>query len=257
MFSFFHQLRQPQDSSLFSTNLCQFLYQHYLISFSQWPHRLNTYYSHFVEKETEAQRGEAPCLDTNPGLFNVRAQAVHHQATLSSSQLSPSCISQGAGFPGDSVVKNQPATQEPQEMQAWSLGHQEDPLEEGKATYSSILAWKISGTEEPGERATVQRFAKSWTQLKRVSTHGNILLRTMELKLRCVLEVGVDSQRIPMPAQGPSLAQWCQTTPSSLQPAYWLILLLQSSQQSRAKSCLPLKELWGRHQTTVLSANLA
>ena len=26
----------------------------------------------------------------------------------------------------------------------------EDPLEEGRATHSSILAWKISWTEEPG-----------------------------------------------------------------------------------------------------------
>ena len=25
-----------------------------------------------------------------------------------------------------------------------------DPLEEGMATHSSILAWRISGTEEPG-----------------------------------------------------------------------------------------------------------
>ena len=98
MFSFFHQLRQPQDSSLFSTNLCQFLYQHYLISFSQWPHTLNTYYSHFVGKETEAQRGEAPCLDMNPGLSNVRAQAFHYQATLSSCQLSPPIFFRGLAF---------------------------------------------------------------------------------------------------------------------------------------------------------------
>ena len=26
----------------------------------------------------------------------------------------------------------------------------EDPLEKGMATYSSILAWRIPGTEEPG-----------------------------------------------------------------------------------------------------------
>ena len=30
-----------------------------------------------------------------------------------------------------------------------SLG-QEDPLEKGMATYSSILAWRIPWTEEPG-----------------------------------------------------------------------------------------------------------
>ena len=35
-------------------------------------------------------------------------------------------------------------------MQVQSLG-QEDPLEEGMATHSSILAWRISWTEEPGE----------------------------------------------------------------------------------------------------------
>ena len=36
-----------------------------------------------------------------------------------------------------------------QKTQVRSLG-QEDPLEEGMATHSSILAWEISWTEEPG-----------------------------------------------------------------------------------------------------------
>ena len=39
--------------------------------------------------------------------------------------------------------------QEIQEMWVQSLGR-EDPLEEVMATYSSILAWKIPCTEEPG-----------------------------------------------------------------------------------------------------------
>ena len=47
------------------------------------------------------------------------------------------------------MVKNLPAMQEPQEMQVSSLGW-EDPLEEGKATHSSIIAWKIPWTEKPG-----------------------------------------------------------------------------------------------------------
>ena len=34
-------------------------------------------------------------------------------------------------------------------MRVQSLG-QEDPLEEGMATHSSILAWEIPWTEEPG-----------------------------------------------------------------------------------------------------------
>ena len=36
-----------------------------------------------------------------------------------------------------------------QKMQAQPLGR-EDPLEEGMATHSSILVWKIPQTEEPG-----------------------------------------------------------------------------------------------------------
>ena len=39
--------------------------------------------------------------------------------------------------------------QEMQETQVWSLGW-EDPLEEGMATHSCILAWKIPWTEQPG-----------------------------------------------------------------------------------------------------------
>jgi len=39
---------------------------------------------------------------------------------------------------------------------------QEDPLEEDMATHSSILAWRIPGTEEPGRawRATGHRVAE-------------------------------------------------------------------------------------------------
>ena len=36
-----------------------------------------------------------------------------------------------------------------QEMQVPSLG-QEDPLEKEMATHSSVLAWRIPGTGEPG-----------------------------------------------------------------------------------------------------------
>ena len=44
------------------------------------------------------------------------------------------------------MAKNPPAMQE---MQVWSLGG-EDPLEEGMATYSSSLAWRIPLTEPGG-----------------------------------------------------------------------------------------------------------
>ena len=52
------------------------------------------------------------------------------------------------GFPGGLVVKNPPAMQETQEMWVRSLG-QGEPLKEGIATHSSILAWRIPWTEEP------------------------------------------------------------------------------------------------------------
>ena len=47
------------------------------------------------------------------------------------------------------MVKNLLAMQEMQETGVRSLG-QEDLLEEGMATHTSILAWRIPGTEEPG-----------------------------------------------------------------------------------------------------------
>ena len=47
------------------------------------------------------------------------------------------------------VVKNLPAIQETQKTWVQSLG-QEDTLEKKMATHSSILAWKIPWTEEPG-----------------------------------------------------------------------------------------------------------
>jgi len=54
------------------------------------------------------------------------------------------------GFPRDSAVKNSPANAgDAGECRILSLS-QEDPLEEGTATHSSILAWTILLTEEPG-----------------------------------------------------------------------------------------------------------
>ena len=49
---------------------------------------------------------------------------------------------------------NPPARQELQETQVPSLGG-EDPLEEEMATHSSILAWEIPWTEEPGRLQSI------------------------------------------------------------------------------------------------------
>ena len=56
------------------------------------------------------------------------------------------------------MVKNLPA------MQTWvhSLG-QENPLEKGMVTHSSILAWRIPWTEEPDRLQSMG--SQSWTRL--------------------------------------------------------------------------------------------
>ena len=63
------------------------------------------------------------------------------------------------------MVKNLPI-QETEETQVPSLG-QEDPLEEGMAIHSSILAWRIPWTEEPGRllSTVLQRVRCDWSDL--------------------------------------------------------------------------------------------
>ena len=58
-----------------------------------------------------------------------------------------------------------------QETWVWSLGR-EDSLERGRATHSSILAWRIPWTEEPGELQSIelQRVRHDWSEF---SHHHN------------------------------------------------------------------------------------
>ena len=88
------------------------------------------------------------------------------------------------GLPWSLSGKESSAMQEPQEMRVWILG-QEDALEKGMATQSSILAWKIPWTEELGRlQSTVS--PKSWTQLKRLSRHaGKLLINVIVMWLKC------------------------------------------------------------------------
>ena len=60
------------------------------------------------------------------------------------------------------MIKNPPAMRD-----AWvrSLGW-EDPLEEGMANHSSLLAWRIP-MDRGAWRAPVHEVAKSWTQLNK------------------------------------------------------------------------------------------
>ena len=55
---------------------------------------------------------------------------------------------------------------------------QEGLLEKDMAIHSSVLAWRIPWTEEPG--GLQSRVTKSWTQLKRLSTHKMIICSVIE-----------------------------------------------------------------------------
>ena len=79
------------------------------------------------------------------------------------------------GFPGGShSKKNPPAVQE---TQVWSLG-EEDPLEKEMATHSSILAWEIPGTEEPGGLLSMGSQKSQMRLSTAPHTISNHLLRT-------------------------------------------------------------------------------
>ena len=76
------------------------------------------------------------------------------------------------------MVKNLPAKQE---TRVQSLD-QEDPLEKGMATHSSILAWEIPRTEEPGglQSTGSQRVRHDWVAntlsvLRRARAKGELL----------------------------------------------------------------------------------
>ena len=71
--------------------------------------------------------------------------------------------------------------QEMQEMGIQSLGW-EDPLEKEMATYSSILAWKIPWTEEPGRGVTKSQ--TDWGPSRWTSKEGLCLMFTLIL-FRC------------------------------------------------------------------------
>ena len=65
-----------------------------------------------------------------------------------------------------------------QEMRVGSLGR-EDPLEEGMATHSSILAWKIPRSGEPD--GLWYKGSQSGTQLKQLWTHTLMVKEMLRL----------------------------------------------------------------------------
>ena len=70
------------------------------------------------------------------------------------------------------MIKNPPASEGDMKTGLPSLG-QEDPLEEGTATHSRILAWRIPWMEEPGE---LQSMGPRRVRDDRATEHTHIFL---------------------------------------------------------------------------------
>ena len=75
------------------------------------------------------------------------------------------------------------------ETQVQALGL-EDTLEEGMATYSSILAWRTSWTEEPGGLKSIgsQRAGHKWSDLSCACTHARAHTHTHTRDYRKVIQ---------------------------------------------------------------------
>ena len=95
-----------------------------------------------VSLPSPSVRGNAPCKNTGVCSHSLLQEIIPIQG-LNLGLLHCFLVAQR--------VKNLRAMQE---IQIRSLG-QEDPLVERMATHSSILAWRISGTEEPGELQSI------------------------------------------------------------------------------------------------------
>ena len=86
---------------------------------------------------------------------------------------------------GAEMVKNLPAMQE---IWVQSLGW-EDPLEKGMATHSSILAWRIPWTEEPGRLQSIwsQRVRHDWvTNIFTIILLSNLIVYVKDFLMRAV-----------------------------------------------------------------------
>ena len=93
------------------------------------------------------------------------------------------------GFPDGSVGKEFPCSAGDQEMWVQSLD-QDDPLQEEKATHSSILAWKSPWTEDPGRlqstgsqretsRAQAEHILKQWKLSTKIPFYVDCLQRNL------------------------------------------------------------------------------
>ena len=132
---------------------------------------------YFTDAETEALRPEIRSINIQEQVTDRTGKpTVLKSDWTESNELGAIC------FPDDSVVKNLPAIQKTQETWVWSLG-QQDPLDEGTATHSSILAWRIPWIEEPSGLQSMG--------LQRVNLSRTHVLRTQMLMRALVNQVSL------------------------------------------------------------------
>jgi len=105
------------------------------------------------------------------------------------------CYGTDQGFPGGASGTEPKLLpiQKTWETRVRSLG-QEDPLEEGMAIHSSILAWRIPGTEEADGLQSMgpQRVGHEWSNLARMHAHGTGHQPTL-LKNRWYMDIQINS----------------------------------------------------------------
>ena len=93
-----------------------------------------------------------------------------------------------------------------------SLG-QEDPLEEGMATHSRILAWRIPGTEETGGLQSIG--LQSQARLKRLSTYAD---RISPGKAPCGSKTFLERQEQLLPPVSIQWRFWSPQGPYGMAP---------------------------------------
>ena len=120
---------------------------------------------------------ESTCNAGNPGLIPGLVRSSGEELGYPTPILWASLMIQ--------IVKNSPAMWE-----TWLTSLDwEDPLEEGMATHSSILAWRIP-MDRGAWRATVHGVAKSWTWLsKQACNHDEIIVLSKNYSSRRHLSV--------------------------------------------------------------------
>ena len=115
-------------------------------------------------------------------------------------------------------VKNLSAIQESQEIQVWSLGWED--LKEEMATHSSILAWIIPWTEEPGRLQSMGSQELDMTEQINTQISFTIAKVKMDIlffsisQLLC-LKLDAFSLSLPiLPLKSPSVDEQCHSCPS-------------------------------------------